>query len=183
MADTGAPISQEELDNLLKQLGMAGQSPQEQPQGNIDEEVLRIMEEQAKEETPSIAQSSPLVSLDDTPPAAPGEEVHLAQFQDFRDRSGSVVPQVDLERQTNLERLLDITLIVSAELGRKLMSIKEILELGEGEVVPLNTVAGDTIDLLVNNKRFAKGEVVIIGDNLGIRITDLISPADRLKNL
>ncbi|MBI4530406.1 MAG: FliM/FliN family flagellar motor switch protein [Candidatus Latescibacteria bacterium] len=154
---------------------MAGQPQKEQPQGNIDhlveEEMLKMMEEESKGGTPSIAQSD-VARL-----AAPEEEVHLAQFQEFRGRSEPGAPPA------NIERLLDITLVVSAELGRKVMSIGEILELGEGAIVPLETLVGATIDLLVNNKQFAKGEVVTIGDNLGIRITNLVSPADRLKNL
>ncbi|MBN2008082.1 flagellar motor switch protein FliN [candidate division KSB1 bacterium] len=74
----------------------------------------------------------------------------------------------------NLNLLMNISLSVSIELGRTEMMIKDILRLGVGSIVELNKVAGEHIDLLVNNKRFAEGEVVVIDENFGIRITKLI---------
>ncbi len=71
----------------------------------------------------------------------------------------------------------------SIELGRTKMSISEILALGPGSVVELNKLAGEPVDLLVNNKVVAKGEVVVIDENFGLRITQLITPEERLKAL
>ena len=82
-----------------------------------------------------------------------------------------------------IELILDIPLEVSVELGRVRMLIKDVLELGSGSIVELDRVAGEPVDLLVNGRLIAKGEVVVIEDNFGIRITEIVSPADRVANL
>jgi flagellar motor switch protein FliN len=83
----------------------------------------------------------------------------------------------------NIDLLLDVSLQVTVELGRTRMLIKDILELGSGSIVELDKIAGESIDLLVNNKLIAKGEVVVIDENFGIRITSIVSPKDRLASL
>jgi len=83
----------------------------------------------------------------------------------------------------NLDMLLDVDLPVSIELGRTTMSIQEILSLSPGSVVELDKLAGEPVDLLVNNKAVAKGEVVVIDENFGLRVTSLISTDERLKSL
>ncbi len=83
----------------------------------------------------------------------------------------------------DIDRLLDVTLVVSVELGRKQMQIKDILELGPGKIVELEKLAGEPVDLLVNGKLLARGEVVVVDENFGVRITDLIDPKDRIKML
>ncbi|MHB9027361.1 MAG: flagellar motor switch protein FliN [Candidatus Latescibacterota bacterium] len=83
----------------------------------------------------------------------------------------------------DITRLLDISLNVSVELGRKQMQIKEILELGPGKIVELEKLAGEPVDLMVNGKLLARGEVVVVDENFGVRITELIDPKDRIKML
>lgn len=83
----------------------------------------------------------------------------------------------------NLELVLDVQLKLTVELGRSELPIKKVLELTRGSVIELDKVAGEPVDLLANGKLIAKGEVVVIEDNFGLRITSIISPADRLKNL
>ncbi len=83
----------------------------------------------------------------------------------------------------NIDILLDVRLPVAIELGRTEMSIRDILELGAGSVVELTKLAGEPVDLLVNNKIVARGEVVVVDENFGLRVTSLISPEDRLKSL
>jgi len=83
----------------------------------------------------------------------------------------------------NIDRLLDIGLSLSVELGRKDMKIKEILSLGPGKIIELDKLAGEPVDLLVNGKLLAKGEVVVVDENFGVRITELIDPVDRIKIL
>lgn len=83
----------------------------------------------------------------------------------------------------NLELLKDIGLEVRVELGRSNMKIRDILKLGGGSVVELDKLAGEPVDLLVNDVIFAKGEVVVIDENFGVRITDILSLADRVKTL
>jgi len=82
-----------------------------------------------------------------------------------------------------LELLFDVPLDVSVELGRVRMLIKDVLELAPGSVVELDRVAGEPVDLMVNGRLIAKGEVVVVEDNFGIRVTEIMSPADRLSGL
>jgi len=85
--------------------------------------------------------------------------------------------------QSNLDLLLDIPLKVTVELGRTHKQIKEILELSQGSVIELDKLAGEPVDILVNNKLIAKGEVVVIDENFGVRVTDIISQWDRIQKI
>ena len=79
----------------------------------------------------------------------------------------------------NLDIVMDIPLEVSVELGRKRMSIRDILDLGSGSIVELDKIAGEPVDLLVNGRLVARGEVVVIEDNFGVRITEIVGSAAR----
>jgi flagellar motor switch protein FliN/FliY len=83
----------------------------------------------------------------------------------------------------NIDLLLDVQLPVAIELGRTQMPISDILELGSGSIVELDKLAGEPVDVLVNNKPLAKGEVVVLDENFGVRITSLVSPRERLERL
>lgn len=83
----------------------------------------------------------------------------------------------------NLNMLLDIPLKVTVELGRTKRSVKEILELSSGSIIELDKLAGEPVDILVNNRLIAQGEVVVIDENFGVRVTDIVSQSDRLNNL
>lgn len=83
----------------------------------------------------------------------------------------------------NIDMLMDINLPISIELGRTKMSINDILALGPGSVVELTKLAGEPVDLLVNQRVVAKGEVVVIDENFGVRITQLMTPEERLRAL
>lgn len=85
--------------------------------------------------------------------------------------------------QRNLEMLLDIPLQVTVELGRTKRRIQDILDLTPGSVLELDKLAGEPVDVLVNQKLIAKGEVVVIDENFGVRVTDIVSQEDRIKNL
>ena len=82
-----------------------------------------------------------------------------------------------------LELLLDVPLELSVELGRTRMSIQELLSLGPGSVVELDKVAGEPLDILVNDRLVARGEAVVVNDKFGIRITDIVSPTERIARL
>ncbi len=84
---------------------------------------------------------------------------------------------------TNLNLLLDIPLKVTVELGRTQKQIKDILELSQGSIIELDKLAGEPVDILVNNKLIAKGEVVVIDENFGVRVTDIVSQWDRIQKL
>ena len=83
----------------------------------------------------------------------------------------------------NIELLMDVDLPISIELGRTRMSIADILSLGPGSVVELNKLAGEPVDLLVGHKVVARGEVVIVDENLGMRITQLMTPEERSRSI
>ncbi len=83
----------------------------------------------------------------------------------------------------NLDFILDIPLKVTVELGRTKVYVKELLQLGQGSVVELDKLAGEPLEILVNDKLIAKGEVVVVNEKFGIRLTDIISPIERIESL
>ena len=103
--------------------------------------------------------------------------VQQAQFSSFENVNLSE------SESRNLNMLLDIPLQVTVELGRTKHSVKEILQMSAGSVIELDKLAGEPVDILVNSRLIAKGEVVVIDENFGVRVTDIISQAERLNNL
>lgn len=83
----------------------------------------------------------------------------------------------------NLELLLDVQMALTVELGRTKKYVKEILSLGEGSIIELDKLAGEPVDLLVNGKLIARGEVVVIDENFGVRVTDIVGPAERMARM
>lgn len=83
----------------------------------------------------------------------------------------------------DLDFILDIPLEVSAELGRTKLLINELLQLGQGSVVELNKLAGEPLEIYVNGKLVARGEAVVINEKFGVRLTDIITPAERIRKL
>lgn len=110
-------------------------------------------------------------------PAGYQPQVQPAAFSSFET---TTLPESEAK---NLDMLLDIPLHVTVELGRTKRSVKEILEISPGSILELDKLAGEPVDILVNNKLVAKGEVVVIDENFGVRVTDIISQSDRIKNL
>ncbi|MBC8316844.1 MAG: flagellar motor switch protein FliN [Desulfobulbaceae bacterium] len=87
------------------------------------------------------------------------------------------------EGKTNLEFLMDLPLSVTVELGRAEMIIDKMLQLGQGSVIELEKAAGEPVEIFVNHKLLGKGEVIVVNDRFGVRITEIISQADRIKNI
>ncbi|NPA24536.1 MAG: flagellar motor switch protein FliN [Deltaproteobacteria bacterium] len=83
----------------------------------------------------------------------------------------------------NIDFILDIPLQLSVEIGRARMIINDLLQLGQGSVIELEKLAGEPFDVLVNNKLIARGEVVVVNEKFGIRLTDIISPTERIEQL
>lgn len=104
------------------------------------------------------------------------QEVSKVEFQHLSEPAGK-------SDSRNIEMLMDVNLPISIELGRTKMTISDILALGPGSVVELNKLAGEPVDLLVNQRVVAKGEVVVIDENFGVRVTQLMTPEERLKAL
>ncbi|MNR18425.1 Flagellar motor switch protein FliN [compost metagenome] len=117
------------------------------------------------------------------PPAAyggmPNRNVNVQPVQFGNLQSGSYAQADD----TNLNLLLDIPLKVTVELGRTNKVIKDILELSQGSIIELDKLAGEPVDILVNNKLIAKGEVVVIDENFGVRVTDIVNQWERIQKL
>ena len=84
---------------------------------------------------------------------------------------------------TNIDLLMDVPLHMTVELGRASMMVRDVLQLGNGSIIELDKLAGEPVDLLVNGKLIARAEVVVIDENFGVRVTDIISPIERMKNL
>jgi flagellar motor switch protein FliN len=103
-----------------------------------------------------------------------------AEFRDLTDEAKS--PRPDSGKR-ELDFILDIPLDVSAELGRTRLLINELLQLGQGSVIELNKLAGEPLEIFVNGKLVARGEAVVINEKFGVRLTDIISPIERVKQL
>lgn len=83
----------------------------------------------------------------------------------------------------NMNLLLDVPLRVAVHLGSTKMLVKDLLRLGQGSVVELNKIAGDPMDIFIGEKMIARGEIVVVNDMFGVRITDIISPVERIETL
>lgn len=108
-------------------------------------------------------------------------QTHEPQFRDMTEEHKAQRQNPGTKR--DLDFILDIPLEVSAELGRTRLLINELLQLGQGSVVELNKLAGEPMEIYVNGKLVARGEAVVINEKFGIRLTDIISPIERVKQL
>lgn len=91
--------------------------------------------------------------------------------------------QSDANYHGSLELLMDVEMQLTVELGQTRRQVREILQLGEGSIIELDKLAGEPVDVKVNQQLIAKGEVVVIDENFGVRITEIISPTDRIRNV
>lgn len=140
-------------------------------------DTVRDLQESNIEDLENMSDRPPHAVLDEPDEAKRSPEVRAAKFDEFGPGdSGGSTPQ-------NIEILMDLELPVIIELGRTSMFIRDILELGPGSIVELSKLSGEPVDLYVNDKKFAQGEVVVIDENFGIRITDLVKVEDRIRSL
>lgn len=116
--------------------------------------------------------------IDDTGANAPGDETApaSAEFQQLE-------PDNTQSGEVNLDAILDVPVTIAMEIGRTRINIRNLLQLNQGSVVELDRLAGEPMDVLINGTLIAQGEVVVVNDKFGIRLTDVISPADRVKRL
>ena len=106
------------------------------------------------------------------------EQAAKAQFNDLQDGGGDAGA-----RDVNLEVILDVPVTLSMEVGRTRIPIRNLLQLNQGSVVELERGAGEPLDVFVNGTLIAQGEVVVVNDRFGVRLTDVVSPAERIKRL
>ncbi|MDA8138534.1 MAG: flagellar motor switch protein FliN [Desulfobacteraceae bacterium] len=120
-------------------------------------------------------------------PNAPDAENNAAEYKGSPPADSfyfaDIKNQGDGQRSANLDFILDIPLEITVELGRTKMLIHELLKLGQGSIIELTKPAGDTLEILANSRLIAKGDVVVINDKYGIRLTEVISPVERLEKL
>ena len=95
----------------------------------------------------------------------------------------SLIPQGSHSEQGNIGLIMDVFMEMTVELGRTKKLIKEILGMGEGTIIELDKLAGEPVDILVNHKLIAKGEVVVIDENFGVRVTEIVSPMERMSDM
>jgi flagellar motor switch protein FliN/FliY len=95
----------------------------------------------------------------------------------------NLIPQTTAQEASNIGLIMDVYMEMTVELGRTKKLIKEILGMGEGTIIELDKLAGEPVDILVNHKLIAKGEVVVIDENFGVRVTEIVSPLDRMSDL
>ncbi|MDR3304027.1 MAG: flagellar motor switch protein FliN [Treponema sp.] len=95
----------------------------------------------------------------------------------------NLVPHATAQEQGNIGLIMDVYMEMTVELGRTRKLIKEILGMGEGTVIELDKLAGEPVDILVNHKLIAKGEVVVIDENFGVRVTEIVSPQERARDM
>jgi flagellar motor switch protein FliN/FliY len=105
------------------------------------------------------------------------EQPQAAEFDDLKDEGQQG------NRDVNLEVILDVPVTLSMEVGRTRIPIRNLLQLNQGSVVELDRAAGEPLDVFVNGTLVAHGEVVVVNEKFGIRLTDVISPAERIRKL
>ncbi|HAU27093.1 MAG TPA: flagellar motor switch protein FliN, partial [Alteromonas australica] len=106
------------------------------------------------------------------------DDVQVAELDELTDDA-----PITQEEKKKLDTILDIPVTISMEVGRSQISIRNLLQLNQGSVVELDRVAGEPLDVLVNGTLIAHGEVVVVNDKFGIRLTDVISQIERIKKL
>jgi flagellar motor switch protein FliN/FliY len=138
---------------------------EQDPNEAMADEWAEALEQQADEEAASNG--------------ADAASAESAQFQQLQDESAVMAGGSDV----NLDGILDIPVTISMEIGRTQINIRNLLQLNQGSVVELDRLAGEPMDVMVNGTLIAQGEVVVVNEKFGIRLTDVISPSERVKRL
>lgn len=139
---------------------------QEPDQESMADDWAAAMEQQAAEEGGGEGES----------------EAYEADSVDFEEFDAAGAPQ-NLTGNPDLDVILDIPVSISMEVGRTSITIRNLLQLNQGSVIELDRLAGEPLDVLVNGTLIAHGEVVVVNEKFGIRMTDVISPSERIKKL
>jgi flagellar motor switch protein FliN/FliY len=176
--DLNIPPDSSSAEDLMREVGIPPDEPEqsevpEEEPSNSDEEV-GLSQDAIDDVLKDVA--SGRFGSEDMEKTPEERTVQNAEFQQLSMTSGQKASQ-------NIDLLMDVELPVSIELGRTKMNIADILALGPGSVVELDKLVGEPVDLLVNQKCVARGEVVVVEESFGLRITQLLSPEERIKNL
>jgi len=133
------------------------------------------LEEQAEVEAAAAGEADAGIDVDAVVAEAAAPDVQTAPLDNLQDEGSG--------EEVNLDVILDIPVTIAMEIGRTTISIRNLLQLNQGSVVELDRLAGEPMDVLVNGTLVAHGEVVVVNDKFGIRLTDVISATERLKKL
>jgi flagellar motor switch protein FliN len=154
----------------MSQENLNGELDSMQGSGSLDDEWASALAQQ--QDTTSNPENNQSVGRAD------GNEYQPAEFQNFQ-QDVNVVATDD----NKLDMILDISVTIALQIGRSKISIRNLMQLNQGSVVELDRLAGEPLDVLVNGTLIAHGEVVMVNEKYGIRLTDIISPAERVRNL
>ena len=163
-------FKEEEAANVAVKQESSGQDTA----GNLDIDIEALKEAGGNEGMAEDAAIDSAAAVVGKPVKKPVKKLEFASF-DESDKT--------TEPPKNLDFILDIPLTISVELGRTKMVINDMLQLGQGSVIELAKLAGEPLDIYVNGKLMARGEVVLVNDKFGVRLTDIISPVERVKKL
>ncbi|WP_026570355.1 MULTISPECIES: flagellar motor switch phosphatase FliY [Sediminibacillus] len=176
--------------NFAKDLVDQLLNPAEENNQETKQEQAASKPENAQQPSAAKAESEPRAEYNAAPGVQNQQPKHIggkvsSKAADVQQAEFSNFEQAELpaKEQRNLDILMDIPLKVTVELGRTKRSVQEILELSSGSIIELDKLAGEPVDINVNEKLIAKGEVVVIDENFGVRVTDIVSPRDRIKKL
>ena len=149
--------------------------------GALDDQWGAALSEQSTQEEKAPAPTA----KPSAPQAASSEQPRVATVKkmDARPASFNALTEENAGAVGNINMVLDIPITVSVELGRTRMMVKELLQLGQGTVVELDKLAGEPMEILVNGRLIARGEAVVINEKFGIKLTDIVSPSERINKL
>ncbi|NQU05959.1 MAG: flagellar motor switch protein FliN [Calditrichaeota bacterium] len=164
-------------------VSLFGSKPESVEEISDDDSAVNVDRQTGMSATPDTEMSASSDQiLSDMESAQRQPVARSAEFEDFGELP---VQQTNNQpgKPRNIDMLLDVNLPITIELGRTKMLIRDVLDLGQGSIIELEKLSGEPVDLFVNNKKFARGEVVVIEENFGVRITELITIDERLKAL
>jgi len=171
-------VHSEELSEILKESIIVsyqvtvGPDQQFQMYKIVPDGIMAVLERDSGADQAADMESGTSGAMD----AGPEPEMSDAQFQQFSS-SGSN------GNGANLDMLMDLEMPITIELGRTKLTIKNILKLGQGSIIELDKLSGDPVDVYINDRKFAEGEVVVVDENFGVRITEIVSPVEKIKSL
>jgi len=143
---------------------------------NGDQKAGNAMSEEQKSADEALADEW-AAALEEQGPGG-GGAAETAEFEQLQAESG-----VDYSGDVKMDAILDVPVTIAMEIGRSRINIRNLLQLNQGSVVELDRLAGEPMDVLVNGTLIAQGEGVVVNEKFGIRLTDIVSPADRIKKL
>ena len=196
-SDSGMAVDD---DMLADMLGQASDAPEDDSGMAVDDDMLADMLDQASDE-PAEASAPQLDSegnpMDDEMAALWGDALGEQESATDKFVKGGIVKSEDVEykevdydklasengSQLNLDIIMDVPITISMEVGRTLAPIRNLLQLNQGSVIELDRLAGESLDVLVNGCLIAHGEVVVVNEKFGIRLTDIVSVNERVKKI